>query len=187
MCTQVWTGPSQPATQPRPPHLAGHSLLPGRHTQRPLKTHREKFAGRGALPCPPPTTHPLPQASGQTHSQTPLVSTPAQPGKPLLLHAPPPGRETAPWPRASPFTSGLKLGQQGGPPPLRLDDGARRQVRGVVPGVVLVLQQADVLQPEDRVSGCPLHSRRRGEGSPAQGPPTSSPGPEASGKRHVQR
>lgn len=186
MCTQVWTGPSQPATQPRPPHLAGHSLLPGLHTQRPLKTHRGKFAGRGALPCPPPTTCPKPRGKHTArHPSSQHQPSPASPCS--CMPPPPPRRETAPWPRASPFTSGLKLGQQGGPPPLRLDDGARRQVRGVVPGVVLVLQQADVLQPEDRVSGCPLHSRRRGEGSPAQGPPTSSPGPEASGKRHVQR
>lgn len=45
----------------------------------------------------------------------------------------------------SPFVPGLELGQQRGPAPLGLDDRARRQVRGVVPGVMLVLQQPHVL------------------------------------------
>lgn len=51
---------------------------------------------------------------------------------------------------SSPFVPGLELGQQRWPPPLGLDDGARRQVGGVVTGVVLVLEQPHVLQREDR-------------------------------------
>lgn len=177
-----------PTSDPASPSTSCWSLPPAWAAQ-PETTEdppREVCRPRGSSL---PTTHhppPAPSLGANTQPDTPRLNT--SPARQAPAPAcPPPRRETAPWPRASPFTSGLKLGQQGGPPPLRLDDGARRQVRGVVPGVVLVLQQADVLQPEDRVSGCPLHSRRRGEGSPAQGPPTSSPGPEASGKRHVQR
>ena len=46
----------------------------------------------------------------------------------------------------SPFIPGLKFRQQGGPPSLGLDDGARRQVRGVVTGVVRIFEQPNILQ-----------------------------------------
>lgn len=66
---------------------------------------------------------------------------------PLLLHLRRGSREgTRRQQLSSPFIPGLELGQQGGSPPLRLDDGARRQVGGIVAGVVLVLQEPDVLQ-----------------------------------------
>lgn len=89
----------------------------------------------------------------------------------------------------SPFIPRLEFGQQGGPPPLGLDDGARRQVWGVVTGVVLVLEQPDILQreaqevseqsqptPQSRAQGteshapCPVLASAPGHGPRSGGP-----------------
>lgn len=143
-------GVALPTSAPAaPPHLRGHPLLPGPHPQRPLELHSQKSKGgpRGScLHISPP----LPQDKGDHAAWHPTVT-------PVLRAPAPPWTPKSPsekWPRglgqarspSSPLVPGLELGQQGGPPPLGLDDGAGRQVRGVVPGVVLVLEQPDVLR-----------------------------------------
>lgn len=157
----------QPATQPWSPMSQWSTLLPGPHTQRARETHGGKSEGHMVLPC---TSHPS-QDEGRAHSPTPQRHTNW-------------ARSCSSRGLSSPFIPRLEFGQQGGPPPLGLEDGARRQVGGVVTGVVLVLEQPDVLQQEDRRSE---HDA---------GPPTSSPsprgpawlraplGPMASEKRH---
>lgn len=51
-----------------------------------------------------------------------------------------------------PFIAWLELGEQGWPPPLRLHDRPRREVGSKIPGMMLVLQQRDVLQKQTHKS-----------------------------------
>lgn len=89
-------------------------------------SQREVQGPRGSsLPIPSPV--PVTAAPGQRHSLTPLCLTPTL--RALHEHRPPlPRLSNGHTNPSSPFIPGLKFGQQGGPPPLGLDDGARRQV-----------------------------------------------------------
>lgn len=125
-------------------------------------------------PTVPPARHP-PRADITSRSQHSRCAE-EEAGRTVRTPAPPWASTSPPekWvrrlqqaraPPSSPLVPGLELRQQGRPPPLGLDDGAGRQVRGVVTGVVLVLEQPHVLQQEDRGSERPApHSR------PALGP-----------------
>lgn len=53
---------------------------------------------------------------------------------------------------AVPLIAWLELGEQGRPPPLRLHDRPRREVGSEIPGMMLVLQQRDVLQKQTQKS-----------------------------------
>ena len=126
-CTQLWTRHSQPATQPHSP-TSWWSPPPAwaTHPEATAGSQREVQGPRGSL-LPTPIPVPATAAPGQGHSLTPLRLTPTL--RALREHRPPlPCLSSGRANLSSPFIPGLKFGQQGGPPPLGLDDGARRQV-----------------------------------------------------------